>query len=282
MDSEDFQTPTSFARREYINRKEYLITYSRTDLVKFPTRQSFGEAVVSCFHNSGKVTVDYWACCLEEHENTSGQHYHVGVKLSGPKRWNPVKNLLKERQNVTVNFSENHEHYYSAYTCITKTDRNVYKSPNHTDLQEIDSPVTKKCISAQREKNRKRKLAQLNNSIVQNVNNNNKNNEQQQNNQTKNQKVKRLTTLDVSEFLVANNIRSEDELFARACEQKDARKKDLPYFLVCKDPKSLQNLIKTTWMMQEASDTIVRSKTTRMELIQKNAQGSCIDGCNDQ
>ena len=34
--------------------------------------------------------------------------------------------------------------------------------------------------------------------------------------------------------------------------------------------------------MQEASDTIVRSKTTRMELIQKNAQGSCIDGCNDQ
>ena len=59
MDSEDFQTP----------RRQYLITYSRENLVKFPTRQSFGEAVVSCFHNSGKVTVDYWACCLEEHEH---------------------------------------------------------------------------------------------------------------------------------------------------------------------------------------------------------------------
>ena len=108
MDSEDFQTPTSFARREYINRRQYLITYGQADLVKFPTHQSFGEAVVSRFHNSGKVTVDYWACCLEEYENTSGQHYYVCVKLSGPKRWSPVKNLHKERLNITVNFSENH------------------------------------------------------------------------------------------------------------------------------------------------------------------------------
>ena len=251
-------------------------------MVKFLTCQSFGEAVIPCFHNSGKVTVDYWACGLEEHENTPCQHYHVFVKLFRPKRWNPVKNLLKERHNITVNFSENHEHYYSAFTYITKTDRNVYKSPNHPDLQEIGSPVTKKCMSALREKNCKRKSAQLNNSIVQNVNNNNKNNEQQQNNQSKVHKVKKLTNLDVSESLVANNIRSEDELFARACEQKDAGKKDLANFLVCKDPKSLQNLIKTTWRMQEASDLIVQSKTTGMELIQKNVQGSCIDGCNGQ
>ena len=159
MDSEDFQTPNFFARREYINRRQYLITYSRTDLVKFPTRQSFGEAVVSCFHNSGKVTVDYWAYCLEERENTSGQYYRVCVKLSGPKRWNPLKNLLKERHNITISFTENHERYYSAFTYISKTDRNVYISPNHPDLQEMGSPVTKKCMSALREKNRERKSA---------------------------------------------------------------------------------------------------------------------------
>ena len=80
MDIEDFQNPTFFAHREYINRRQYLITYSQGDLVKFPNCQSFGEAVVSCFHNSGKVTADYWVCCLEEHENTPGQHYHVCVK----------------------------------------------------------------------------------------------------------------------------------------------------------------------------------------------------------
>ena len=81
---------------------------------------------------------------------------------------------------------------------------------------------------------------------------------------------------------MVNNIRSEDQLFARACEQEDTSKKYLANFLVCKDPKSLQNLKKTTWRMQEASDRIVRSKTTRMELILRNAQGFCIDGCNGQ
>ena len=34
--------------------------------------------------------------------------------------------------------------------------------------------------------------------------------------------------------------------------------------------------------MQEASDRSVQSKTTRMELIRKNSQGSCIEGYNGQ
>ena len=101
-------------------------------------------------------------------------------------------------------------------------------------------------MSALRERNCKIKSAQLNTSTAQNVNDNNKNNEQQKCNQSKNQKVKKLTNLDVLEFSVANNISSEDEIFARACEQKDTGKKDLANFLVCKDPKSLQNLTNTT------------------------------------
>ena len=48
-------------------------------------------------------------------------------------------------------------------------------------MQGIGSTVTRKYMSALREKNRKRISAQLNNSIVQDVNNNNKNNEQQKN-----------------------------------------------------------------------------------------------------
>ena len=67
------------------NRRTYLVTYSKADLVKFPTRQGFGEVITEGFnYGNGKVEVQYWACCLEQHENTSGQHYHVCVKLSGP------------------------------------------------------------------------------------------------------------------------------------------------------------------------------------------------------
>ena len=78
VDREDFHLQKS-------NRRTYLVTYSQADLVKFPSRQSFGEAVEAAFNaGSGKVGVNYWACCKENHE-TAGQHYHESIKLSGPK-----------------------------------------------------------------------------------------------------------------------------------------------------------------------------------------------------
>ena len=82
------------------------MSYSKADRIKFPSRQSFGEAVEAAFNaGSGKVGVSYWVCCKENHE-TAGQHYHVSIKLSGPKRWNPVKCALFEKHGPVVNFFE--------------------------------------------------------------------------------------------------------------------------------------------------------------------------------
>ena len=58
-------------------RKQYLVTYSEANMTKFPRRETFAETVVNSFTLSGKVIVHHWACCLGEHENTLGQHYHV-------------------------------------------------------------------------------------------------------------------------------------------------------------------------------------------------------------
>ena len=128
-----------------VNRCTYLITYSKADLLKFPCRESFGEVVVEGFnYGPGMVKVEYWACCLEQHENTSEQHYHVSVKLSGQKRWNPVKTYLAERYGICVHFSESSATYYAAFKYISKTDKNVYESPNHPDLKEVGSPKIKK------------------------------------------------------------------------------------------------------------------------------------------
>ena len=138
-------------------RRQYLVTYSKANMTKFPTRETFAEAVVNSFTLSGKVTVQHWACCLEEHENTSGQHYHMCVKLSGPKRWNPVKNHLMSNHEIVINFSENHETYYTAYKHVCKKDCNVIHSQNHPDLQEVSSTRTKKCLKANKESCRKRR-----------------------------------------------------------------------------------------------------------------------------
>ena len=106
----------------HANRRQYLITYSKAGLVKFPTRESFCDALISCFNATGKVVAEYWACCLEEHENTSGYYYHACVRLSGPKRWDNVKGRLHEMFGFQVNFSESHENYVllSLQVCVQK------------------------------------------------------------------------------------------------------------------------------------------------------------------
>ena len=56
------------------------------------------------------MTVSYWACCLEVHEQTSWQHYHMSRRFSDLKCWKPVKIALIEK-HVKVNFSDVHETY---------------------------------------------------------------------------------------------------------------------------------------------------------------------------
>ena len=68
-------------------RRSYLITYSQADLNKFPTRQSFAAAVCEVFTSErSKFRPQHWACCLENHGD-DGFHYHMALKLTGPKKW---------------------------------------------------------------------------------------------------------------------------------------------------------------------------------------------------
>ena len=78
--SDDFQS-TSVNPRAH--RKVYLITYSQTNRVLYPTRESFGLDIVQAFSQGlSKIKMLHWACCLKSHQH-GGDHYHVPVKLSG-------------------------------------------------------------------------------------------------------------------------------------------------------------------------------------------------------
>jgi len=261
-DNEDFQSQNA-------NRRTYLVTYSQADLDKFATRREFGEAVEAAFNaGSGKVEVSYWACCMETHENTGGQHYHCSVKLSGPKRWNRVRQNLATRYGINVNFSESAENYYNAYRYVTKTDTNVYESPNHPDLRQIGSPKTKYCMKAYQQKHKNAR--QL------------KHKQQNEPEQTtvKPPKVRRLSNLDVSEFLVKHNITTDTELYAKAHEQQEDGKKDLAQFVLSRNAKSLQNIIATTWKMRSAAEQLARKEKPPMDMIRDCAEGDCVEGCN--
>jgi hypothetical protein len=125
---------------------------------KFPTRQSFGEQVVAYFNKKSttKACVEHWACCLELHENTLGVHYHLCVKLKGPKCWKSLKDNMMKKHDVVLNFSDSHDNYYTAYKYVMKKDLEVYLSPGHPNHEEIGSLCTSKCVRAYRSASRKR------------------------------------------------------------------------------------------------------------------------------
>ena len=60
-----------------------------------------------------------------------------------------------------------------------------------------------------------------------------------------------MQNIDISEFLVANNIKTEEELMTKAQEQFAEGKKDLKKFILSKSPKALQDLITTTWKIEK-------------------------------
>ena len=68
-------------------RRLYLATYSQADIIKFPTRPSFGEYMVRHFNaGASQVRVSQWVCSRENHTE-GGVHYHMAMKLSGVKKW---------------------------------------------------------------------------------------------------------------------------------------------------------------------------------------------------
>ena len=138
-----------------IGKRQYLVTYSKADSNKFPTRESFAKAIVDCFNSGGgKIKVTQWACAKENHQR-EGFHYHCAMKFNGVKKWIGVKRAFEAKHGVVLHFSDTHNHYVTAYRYICKEDNGVAHSPGHPDLTAIGSPRTKACTAAYRQKRRK-------------------------------------------------------------------------------------------------------------------------------
>ena len=104
---------------EHVNatvRSVYLVTYSQADLHIFPDRESFAEAVCEAVTNckGSKCGIIQWSCCQETHKN-GGKQYHMAIKLSKIKRWLPIREYLKNKWNVNVNFSNRLANWHANY-----------------------------------------------------------------------------------------------------------------------------------------------------------------------
>ena len=64
-----------------------LFRCSKDDLLKLPTKESYGLAQEEAFeHGTSNLVVECFACCLKSHQE-HGNHYHVCMKVKPPKRW---------------------------------------------------------------------------------------------------------------------------------------------------------------------------------------------------
>ena len=64
--------------------------------------------------------------------------------------------------------------------------------------------------------------------------------------------------------------------------QKAEGKTDLTEFVFNRRNKVVEEVIATSWEMENASDVIERSKLTRLELLEKSLEEPCVDQCNGQ
>lgn len=240
-------------------RRVYLITYSQVNAEKFPTRESFVCAVLDAFTACNNQVIN-WVCSRENHQRTTGFHYHMTVKLRERRRWVRVRNILQERQNINVNFSSRHDNYYSAWRYTTKEDREYIQSENHPDLTDSGPPQTAEATRSWRTGRGGRSSGRA---------------------AAKPQKRKRLLTVyEVSQIAVAKKIKTRLGLLAYAQEQKGLGKTDLAQFIANRGSKAVEEAIKVGWELEQAPSALIRSKQTRLERLEAVLKDECAPNCN--
>ena len=233
-------------------------------MLSFFLKKSFSNAVLQAWQNFG-VRVVQWVTCIEAHQNTdnaeTGQemnlyHYHMAIKLEKGVRWFQVRKYLDENFGIKVNFSDNHTTYYSAYRYVTKEDKDALHLPCDPALTDVP-PQTESAVAT---KKRKAKA-------------------KQQRRNSKKRGGDRLSTFDVCELVQAKSISSRLELVSLAAAQVREGKTALAEFIANRGSKAVDEAIQLAKEFAEAETRLNRSKKTRIELLEEELTGECIEGC---
>lgn len=217
------------------------------------------------YSNEGStVKVVHWAVCREPHKN-GAFHYHCCLSLSNIKKWkSPWKHMYSN--GVTVNISDAHDYYISMFQYVMKADTDAYCSPGHPDLRTIGSPRTKACNKANRKRHAaknaasssaSKKSAKVDDAGAQQWN-------------------RKLTPLDVGDYVIKKNISCKKQLYAEAAKRKEQGECDLAAFMFSKTEKYLAELIFKAWTMKNAEKELSDDSKSRMTRLEEAQNGQCV------
>ena len=244
--------------------RTYLVTYSQLDPHIFPTRTSFGAAVVQAF---GANHVDYFAASKEPHEELNGgYHYHVAIKLNCSMRWHAARDYLKEEFGVDVNFATSGKMYAGAYRYTTKQDKLFFigqVSKAHPNLDVISRTYEQ--------------AANANRTFVSNANK-----RRQENQPTgpaakkkEKEKAKKMTKGDLAMFCVANKLRTENDAMSMCLERQDAGDRALYDILISMSRKTRTELIEDAWRFETAPQQKSDENCDRMQKLRNASLEEC-------
>ena len=251
-------------------RRTFLLTYSQADLERFPSCTVFSNVVIAAIRAcESKRELLEWAVSMEDHKD-GGKHYHMSVKFSGPRRWKPIWFKIYENFKISVDFAlDISAGYVAAYRYVAKKKNfeEILHSENHTKLENIKSPKTKKAMHKFGEKRRLSKASTA------------KGPADQEAGPSMPKKAKRLSNSNVADFLIRHNIRS-DIVLLNESKKRALEDPDLRAFILNKTPSQRRDLLKTTWEIEDASEVIKRRNANHMEVIRSYSEKDCVANCN--
>lgn len=268
-------------------RRVFLITYSQADLAIFPTKERFAQEVVTAF---GEQKIVEWVCCMEDHAD-GGVHFHMAISFHRSERFAPVKKAFLKKFNVSLHFKLRTLGYVAAYryVCKDKPVEEVLHSEGHSAMSNIRTPQTSKAMAkfsansaVKRKAPAKRQLHMEDESDSALESEGEEEQLEVEEEEEEEFMPVKLKSLEVSEFIVKEGIRSRKVLLHVADQRAENGQRDLKAFVLGHSKKVLNELIDTTWEMKEAGPSLAREKKTRLELLAAALNEKCNEECQNR
>ena len=185
----------------------------------------------------------FWVVAMEKHANAGSRcesseasdfHFHMAIKLQRRGWWLMVRNILDDVYRIKVNFSSNHNTYYSAYKYVTKEVPEPLFSDGHPDISN-DAPRTEKAIASHCKKGNGGKKGKR-----------------------MRKRGERLSVFDVMQIVQKRNIQSRLELVALAVSQ--SREGNTANFVANRGHKCVQEALSLAKEFAEAEERLACKK----------------------
>ena len=173
-----------------------------------------------------------------------------------------------------VHFSSVHSNYYTAWKYATKEDAQYEEREGHADLSDTPGPSTIRAHEALQKRRKLRHKQQVGERTADGETVDRSNAPGQSERRVK--RRERLTSFEVSEIIVSNNVKDRTQLLAYANMQKNEGKTVLAEFVMNRGTKVVNELFEAAWEMHKAQETLRRREKCRIDLLREAASEECI------